>query len=39
VLTDAQVMAAFLSPEGRPRRQPKAWIAAFEHLLPEPEQK
>jgi acyl-CoA thioester hydrolase len=39
VLTDAQVMAAFLSPEGRPRRQPKPWVAAFENLLPEPEQK
>jgi acyl-CoA thioester hydrolase len=39
VLSDAQVMAAFLSPEGRPRRQPKPWVAAFEHLLPEPEQK
>ena len=33
-LTDARVVAAFLSCEGRPRRQPKAWIAAFETLLP-----
>ena len=32
VLADARVRAAFLSPEGRPRRQPKAWIAAFERL-------
>lgn len=34
-LTDARVVAAFLSPEGRPRRQPRPWIAAFETLLPE----
>lgn len=33
-LTDAQVIAAFLSPEGRPRRQPKPWIEAFTALLP-----
>lgn len=33
-LTDARVVAAFLSREGRPRRQPKHWIAAFETLLP-----
>ena len=33
-LTDARVVAAFLSREGRPRRQPKPWIAAFETLLP-----
>ena len=35
ILTEARVVAAFLSREGRPRRQPKAWIAAFETLLPE----
>jgi acyl-CoA thioester hydrolase len=35
VVTDAKVLAAFLSPEGRPRRQPKAWLDAFEKLLPE----
>lgn len=35
VLTDARVTAAFLSREGRPRRQPKAWVAAFQALLPE----
>jgi acyl-CoA thioester hydrolase len=33
-LTDAQVIAAFLSPEGRPRRQPKLWIDAFTAMLP-----
>lgn len=33
-LTDARVIAAFLSREGRPKRQPKPWIAAFETLLP-----
>jgi acyl-CoA thioester hydrolase len=35
LLARADVVAAFLSPEGRPRRQPAAWIAAFEHLLEE----
>ena len=29
ILTDARVTAAFLSPDGRPRRQPPEWIAAF----------
>lgn len=33
-LTDARVVAAFLSREGRPKRQPKPWVAAFETLLP-----
>ncbi len=33
VLADADVTAAFLSPEGRPRRQPRAWIEAFERLI------
>jgi acyl-CoA thioester hydrolase len=28
-LTDARVTAAFLSPDGRPRRQPAEWVAAF----------
>jgi acyl-CoA thioester hydrolase len=32
VLTEAEVTAAFLSPEGRPRRQPREWIAAFEAI-------
>ena len=29
ILTDATVTAAFLSPEGRPKRQPRAWIEKF----------
>jgi acyl-CoA thioester hydrolase len=35
LLAQAVVTAAFITPEGRPRRQPKAWMAAFEDLLPE----
>ena len=31
-LTDARVTAAFLSPDGRPRRQPSAWVEAFRAL-------
>jgi acyl-CoA thioester hydrolase len=33
-ITDAQVTAAFLSPGGRPKRQPRPWIDAFTALLP-----
>ena len=29
LITDARVTAAFLSPDGRPRRQPAEWVAAF----------
>lgn len=32
ILTEAEVVAAFLTPEGRPRRQPKAWLEAFEAI-------
>lgn len=32
-LFEARVVAAFLSPDGRPRRQPAAWTAAFQPLL------
>jgi acyl-CoA thioester hydrolase len=32
LLTDALVTAAFLTPEGRPRRQPRAWVERFERL-------
>ncbi len=32
---EARVLAAFLTPDGRPRRQPRPWIDAFERLLPE----
>jgi acyl-CoA thioester hydrolase len=35
VLADARVTAAFLSPEGRPRRQPRAWLESFERLKEE----
>jgi acyl-CoA thioester hydrolase len=35
LLADARVTAAFLSPEGRPRRQPGEWVKAFERLLKE----
>jgi acyl-CoA thioester hydrolase len=33
VLTDAEVLAAFVAPGGRPRRQPREWLAIFEGLL------
>lgn len=33
VLTDAQVVAAFLSSDGKPRRQPRAWVEIFQRLL------
>lgn len=33
LLCEADVLAAFLSPGGRPKRQPTAWISAFESLL------
>ena len=32
VLTEAEVTAAFLTPEGRPRRQPREWLDAFEGI-------
>jgi len=32
LLTEAEVTAALISPEGRPRRQPREWIAAFEAI-------
>jgi len=31
-LTDARVTAAFLSPDGRPRRQPREWVERFEQF-------
>ena len=37
-LADAEIVAAFLSPEGRPRRQPSAWRDAF-RLLQGPAQR
>lgn len=33
ILADAEVEAAFVSPSGRPRRQPPGWVAAFEPLI------
>jgi acyl-CoA thioester hydrolase len=35
ILTDAIVTAAFLSPEGRPKRQPREWVQNFERLIEE----
>jgi acyl-CoA thioester hydrolase len=35
MLADATIVAAFLSPEGRPKRQPGAWIDKFKPLLKE----
>lgn len=32
ILTDADVTAAWLTPQGRPQRQPKAWIDLFTRL-------
>lgn len=33
VLASAQMRAAFLTPDGRPRRQPPAWRAAFASFM------
>ena len=33
ILLTADVTAAFVSPQGRARRQPKSWVAAFEKIL------
>ena len=33
ILTEAAVTAAFLSPEGRPKRQPAAWAEQFRALI------
>ncbi len=34
LLAEAAVRVGFISPDGRPRRQPSAWRAAFDPLLP-----
>ena len=34
-LTEATVTAAFISPEGRPKRQPREWTEIFERLKTE----
>lgn len=33
IVTEAEVEAAFVSPSGRARRQPREWMAAFEPLV------
>jgi acyl-CoA thioester hydrolase len=33
ILASAEVRAAFLTPEGRPRRQPHAWRTAFRTIM------
>ncbi|MDP1028551.1 tol-pal system-associated acyl-CoA thioesterase [Sphingomonas sp. KR1UV-12] len=33
VLTDARVVAALVTPAGRPRRQPRAWTDIYQRLL------
>ena len=35
VLTQADVTAAFIDAEGRPRRQPRAWVEIFRKLMGE----
>ncbi len=35
ILTEAEVTAALVSPSGRPLRQPRAWVAAFEQVMGE----
>jgi acyl-CoA thioester hydrolase len=37
VITEATVTAAFLTREGRPRRQPREWVERFERLKEEVE--
>jgi acyl-CoA thioester hydrolase len=32
LLTDARVTAAFLTPDGRPQRQPKEWVERFKSI-------
>jgi acyl-CoA thioester hydrolase len=32
IVADADVTAVFLSPDGRPRRQPRDWVLQFERL-------
>jgi acyl-CoA thioester hydrolase len=35
ILADATVTAAFITPDGRPRRQPREWVERFERLKKE----
>ena len=36
LLAEVQIVAAFVTPEGRPRRQPTEWRAAFEKFAQQP---
>lgn len=36
ILTEARVTAAFVSPDGKPRRQPSEWVAAFQPIINNP---
>lgn len=36
-IASASVQAAFLSPSGRPRRQPKTWTKAFASVMKQPD--
>lgn len=36
VLCEASVRVAFVTPEGRPRRQPEAWLRAFAEIVRPP---
>ncbi|MEG3125190.1 YbgC/FadM family acyl-CoA thioesterase [Sphingomonas sp. GB1N7] len=33
ILSEGDVTAALVAPSGRPRRQPREWVAAFERLM------
>jgi acyl-CoA thioester hydrolase len=33
ILTEARVTAAFVSPDGKPRRQPATWVTAFQPII------
>ena len=35
ILTDARVTAAFITNDGRPKRQPREWVEVFERLVTE----
>jgi len=35
VLAEAAIIAAFIAPDGRPKRQPRTWVDAFERLKKE----
>ena len=37
LLCEARVRVAFVAPNGRPRRQPRDWMAAFQTITKTPE--